>query len=431
MANVWGTVTAISPLRVKLDGDTTAIPVAPDSLIDSAKLVVSDRVRLELSNNSLIVTGKSGGLASSSGSPAGSILAWVSNTIPSNYAEANGQALSRSTYSDLFAICGIEFGAGDGSTTFNVPNLSGRVIVASDVSQLDFDSLGKTGGAKTHTLTVAEMPSHKHALGPNTGGNVGYSEAGGPNLYTVGFGATRGGIGTPDLTAGQTGGGGSHNNLQPYMALKYIIKLSGGIGVLDNTIESVLIDRMGVVETIQQRQPRGVIPSSVVVGSGSASVAADGTITFTGASSVSLNGVFDGLGGDMYRITIENRDSSASNSLSVRLRASGTDNSSAIYDSQLTFGNGSTTSSGRYIGQTSYPLGSGSRDRNGATLDVLSPARAQETLVKSDTWQSNNDGNGSLLSIRGGFASVGTVFDGITLLGTASNFTGTMKVVKI
>jgi hypothetical protein len=209
-----------------------------------------------------------------------------------------------------------------------------------------------------------------------------------------------------------------------------IVELATSAEAIAGTDSTKAVTATGLAAS-RLRPTQGVIPSSVAVGSGSATVDSDGLITFTGVSSLSLNGVFDGLGGDMYRITIENRDSSASNSLSVRLRASGTDNSSAIYDSQLTFGNGSTTSSGRYIGQTSYPLGSGSRDRNGATLDVLSPARAQETLVKSDTWQSNNDGNGSLLSIRGGFASVGTVFDGITLLGTASNFTGTMKVVKI
>lgn len=58
---VWGTVTALSPLRVRLDGDTSAIPATPDSLIDSAALAVSDRVRCEVTANRVIVLGRFGG----------------------------------------------------------------------------------------------------------------------------------------------------------------------------------------------------------------------------------------------------------------------------------------------------------------------------------------------------------------------------------
>jgi microcystin-dependent protein len=189
-----------------------------------------------------------GGSNSGSGSPAGSILAWSVATIPANYAEANGQELDRTDNSDLFAICGIEFGAGDGSTTFNVPNLSGRVIVASDVSQLDFDSLGKTGGATTHTLTDAEVPDTR-IRSDNTVSNQGWRSTGGTYGFTGSGSPYAQLMGADDADGLRVdGGGGAHNNLQPYMALKYIIKLSGGIGVLDNTIESVLIDRMGVVE---------------------------------------------------------------------------------------------------------------------------------------------------------------------------------------
>jgi microcystin-dependent protein len=245
-----------------------------------------DRVAMLPVGNSYIVLGElDGGGASASGSPAGSILAWVSNTIPSNYAEANGQALSRTTYSDLFAICGIAFGAGDGSTTFNVPNLKGRVIAATDVSQLDFDTLGKTGGAKTHTLTVSQIPPHSHTPGQSgqganatpggTGDNASRSSGGvDPNFRTGSALFSGSGYGSAAVTAGQP-----HNNLAPYMALKYIIKLSGGIGVLDNTIESVLIDRMGVVETdvaaLETRVDRG-LPFSMAAGINSVNSVAAG-----------------------------------------------------------------------------------------------------------------------------------------------------------
>lgn len=58
---IWGTVTAVSPLRVKLDGDTTALPFEPDSLVDPAALAVNDRVRCELSKRRVVIVGRSGG----------------------------------------------------------------------------------------------------------------------------------------------------------------------------------------------------------------------------------------------------------------------------------------------------------------------------------------------------------------------------------
>jgi len=60
----WGTVTGVSPLRVRLDGDTSAVPVTPDSLVDPLTLAINDRVRVELSNNRLVVLGKAGGVVS-------------------------------------------------------------------------------------------------------------------------------------------------------------------------------------------------------------------------------------------------------------------------------------------------------------------------------------------------------------------------------
>jgi microcystin-dependent protein len=206
-----------------------------------------------------------GGSGGGGGSPAGSILAWVSPTIPANYAEANGQELDRTENSDLFAICGIRFGAGDGSTTFNTPNLTGKVIVASDVSQLDLDEIGKTGGASTVTLTNAEGPPHSHSATTSTDGNHTHQNRG----YWTGGGGTGRAISTTYIggdptnnnsllsagnhshavSVGSSGGGDAHENMPPFIALVYIIKLSGGIGVLDNTVETVLIDRVADVES--------------------------------------------------------------------------------------------------------------------------------------------------------------------------------------
>ena len=192
------------------------------------------------------------------GLPAGSVIAWASGTIPNGWLEANGQAVSRSTYSDLFAIIGVLYGSGNGSTTFNVPDLRGRVVVGQDTSQTEFDSLNEFGGAKTHLLTVAEMPSHTHIQNAHEhyaghendslGGNWGPAGGSQRNMFS---GATHGrnAVTTSSTATNQnTGGGGAHNNLQPYRVLKYIIKAIGEIGTLSSTVESVLLGRMATAE---------------------------------------------------------------------------------------------------------------------------------------------------------------------------------------
>jgi microcystin-dependent protein len=144
--------------------------------------------------------------------PAGVITQFGGSTAPAGWKLCDGTAYSRTvTYNALFDAIGTTYGSGDGSTTFNVPNLKGRVPVGFDASQSEFDALAETGGAKTHTLTTAEMPAHTHSslqLG-NAGGSTGI-----PVTGTV----------TTDTTTGSTGGGGAHNNLQPYIVVNYIIK---------------------------------------------------------------------------------------------------------------------------------------------------------------------------------------------------------------
>jgi microcystin-dependent protein len=153
--------------------------------------------------------------------PTGSVTAFAGSTAPTNFLLCDGTAVSRTTYAELFALISTTYGAGDGSTTFNVPNLKGRMPVGRDSTQTEFDALAETGGAKTVTLTTAELPSHTHVVMDTAGffpvaTDITFA-AGATGFYNRG-------AGTSILRADPTGGGGAHNNLQPYLVLNYIIK---------------------------------------------------------------------------------------------------------------------------------------------------------------------------------------------------------------
>lgn len=98
--------------------------------------------------------------SSSGGSSAviGSILMFAGETAPDGWLLCNGQAVSRTDYADLFAVIGVAYGSGDTSTTFNLPDLGGRVPVGVNDTYL----VGGHGGSETHYITTDEMPAHNH-----------------------------------------------------------------------------------------------------------------------------------------------------------------------------------------------------------------------------------------------------------------------------
>jgi microcystin-dependent protein len=83
-------------------------------------------------------------------------------SVPSGALLCDGSAVSRSTYAKLFAVIGTNWGVGDGFTTFNIPNLKGRILAGYDASQGGFNNMGQTGGSPTHTNTLTEMFPHGH-----------------------------------------------------------------------------------------------------------------------------------------------------------------------------------------------------------------------------------------------------------------------------
>jgi microcystin-dependent protein len=172
--------------------------------------------------------------------PTGAVVAFAGSSAPTNWLLCYGQAVSRTTYAALFAVVSTTYGAGDGTTTFNLPDLRGRTVAGIDnmggsaASRLTStvlsasNTLGATGGTQTHTMTSAEMPSHTHIQNAHSHtipvgnvhtftGFIGSTGHGGTITYTAA---------TDDNTATNqnTGGGGAHLNTQPTMVLNYIIK---------------------------------------------------------------------------------------------------------------------------------------------------------------------------------------------------------------
>jgi microcystin-dependent protein len=100
--------------------------------------------------------------------PVGSLNAYVGSAAPAGWLLCDGEPVSQTTYSALFAIIGTAYNTGsEGSGNFRLPNLKGRVPVGLDASQSEFDARGETGGSKTHLLTDAQMPYHRHGFTPS------------------------------------------------------------------------------------------------------------------------------------------------------------------------------------------------------------------------------------------------------------------------
>lgn len=227
-------------------------------------------------------------ISGASSAVVGGIQIYSGSAAPTGYLLCDGTAVSRTTYSDLFAVTSTTYGVGDGSTTFNLPDLRTKVPVGKNPSGT-FATLGATGGAETHTLLTAEIPSHTHTTNiahghastlaapahthpvdppatdtdddahshsTNTAGDAGsalsgstnnyrFTDTGSPTLNTtsdthnhsVNIPSFNSGaasataltgavtdLGATTTASTGTGGGGAHNNLQPYLVLNFIIK---------------------------------------------------------------------------------------------------------------------------------------------------------------------------------------------------------------
>jgi len=170
-----------------------------------------------------------------------------------------------------------------------------------------------------------------------------------------------------------------------------------------------------------------IVPTSVAIGSGSSSVSTLGQVTFTGASSVSLNGVFSSAYQN-YRILFLTTSIATSGNVSLKMRTSGTDNSDAQYQRQQIFAGSTTVNATRSTGQTSFLFGAlavGSY-LNTINIDVFKPFDAANTGWVGQV-ASALDSTGPEVWVQYGGHNVATSYDGITFI-SGGTFTGTVSV---
>lgn len=230
----------------------TGIPTAPTPISGSGSTQIATVG---------YVNSVAAGVTIPSSIPIGAILEYSAPSIAdSDYVIANGQAISRSAYAEYFALVGTIYGIGDGSSTFNVPDKRDRVGIGTNSTF----PLGAKGGEVSHTLTQDQMPGHTHASNAHShtvndlghfhslycwnstqsdGVSDGFLRVGdiavageleGPNDYLttnldgnklIDSSTTGVSVNSSTITILNTGGGSPHNNMQPYIALNYIVKV--------------------------------------------------------------------------------------------------------------------------------------------------------------------------------------------------------------
>ena len=155
--------------------------------------------------------------------PAGTIIQSAAIDEPAGWLDCNGRVLSVVVYADLFNAIRYTYGGvySGSDLSFNIPDMRGRIGVGSgNGSGLLAKTLGTTGGAESHTLTVDEMPAHDH------GGSTGSTNAAliGSTTTASIAGHEVADNGSHSHTIPSQGGGSAHNNMQPYVVLRYLIK---------------------------------------------------------------------------------------------------------------------------------------------------------------------------------------------------------------
>ena len=212
-------------------------------------LAIADGKTLTVNNTMTLISTDGDSINFSTYLPPGVFMPYGGAAAPSGWLLCDGSAVNRTTYSALFTAIGIAYGAGNGTTTFNIPDMRGRVAAGKDdmggsaASRLtsttmtpNGTTLAAVGGSQTHTLTTAELAAHSHSVtdsghthsitqSGNTGSNVFIGGSGaGNSLWSLAAAATATNSNTTGITIQNAGSGSAHNNVQPTIIANYIIK---------------------------------------------------------------------------------------------------------------------------------------------------------------------------------------------------------------
>ena len=271
-ANGGGSGATVTEFRPGTDDDAVITASLADSAVTTAKIaddaitnakIADDAVNADsVADNSIGAAainisgnGTSGQAVVSDGDgsfsytsnivPSGALMPYAGTSAPTGFLLCDGSAVSRSTYATLFSAISTTYGAGDGSSTFNLPDLRGRVVAGQDdmggssanrltdqTGGLNGDTLGDTGGSETHTLTTAQLASHTHTFSDTDTHTVSFPRtlivgAANNSVNVDGSGQRHdGGTLTVSIsgTTSSTGSGSAHNNVQPTIILNYIIR---------------------------------------------------------------------------------------------------------------------------------------------------------------------------------------------------------------
>jgi microcystin-dependent protein len=261
LAHLSGQLIAFSPHAtngasptLNVDGlGAKPIVFAPESPVPAGTLILGTPYvvlyRNDFGTPSFVLQGGVGAPNSYS-IPLGAGIDYWGSTAPSSiFAFPIGQAISRSTYATLFSLFGTTYGSGDGATTFNLPDKSGRVSAMKEASATRLTSsyfggnstvLGQAGGLESHTLTTAQLASHSHANSLSDPGHthtasngiqdtVQNGSGGAAAVWRFNAGANLSVLNTAttgiSITNASAGSGSAHNNVQPTIVCNYIIRV--------------------------------------------------------------------------------------------------------------------------------------------------------------------------------------------------------------
>jgi microcystin-dependent protein len=229
-----------------------------DILVDGVTLTT---VLTNLQNSIDSLSALTGGSAGSVlDMPIGTILPVASEAVPEDWMLCDGREVAIEDYQAFYDLVGTTYGAGDSAfwaqvnypaTTFNIPDLRGRTIIGADnmggesagvVSQYP-SWLGKSGGAEMHQLTEDEMPSHNHGI--EAGDFLQYATAI-PHWNSLG-------AQSPNKYTDTNGGDQPHNNMQPYIALNYMVKVKAAFDVIEemqSQIEALQAENASITQQV-------------------------------------------------------------------------------------------------------------------------------------------------------------------------------------